>query len=358
MIAAARMIWAVKAAQRMSDWCKDLSVRIMGLDRACSWRQVNGMDILKEILQMGRLGQTQMGCSTLYGDWGIEVAPSTKMILHAPREGACWFHRNGDAFPVRIGAGDLLLATSGMAHALTDAPRRPIRPFDEVIEVMRRRAAAPGAEGMPKVQVLCAKFIMSVPRSLPLLGGLPEVIYLSADQVNSDKRLRAALDLLAAEVAQGGGATDIAMRRLLDTLLIYILRRWFEVTGPGAPAWFRAMDEPGVREALTAIHSAPGEDWTIDKLADVARQSRATFQRRFRAITGSAPMAYVQHCRMAMGARALTEEQTGIAAVAARMGYDSPAAFSKAFRRVMGQSPAEYRSARHAIDRAETDALS
>ncbi|WP_172297744.1 AraC family transcriptional regulator [Pseudoruegeria sp. HB172150] len=308
------------------------------------------MDVLTELLRIGRVGQTLMGHPTMYGDWGVRVSPSMAMVLHSSRKGSCWYHQDAAGPPLRLGEGDVILATSGAAHGISDAPRRELREMDDVLEVMKLRAASAQADKLPQVTMLCAKFEVDMPRQTRLFAALPELIHLTGAQVAGDSRLSAALELFSEEAKQGGDGTEIAKSRLLDTVLIYVIRRWFELSGPAAPGWFRAMKEPGIAAALSAIHTDPGRGWTVDALADIACLSRATFLRRFREATGEAPMAYLQQWRMALAAKVLAEGRDGLAVVADRFGYDSAASFSKAFRRTIGMSPAEYRNSRRAVE--------
>lgn len=302
------------------------------------------MDMLTDILRLGGLSTTVLGHATLYGDWGVSVAPSTEMTLHVARKGGCWFRGADAEAPIQIKEGDLFLATRGFAHAITDQPNRPAQSLDDVMALMAQRAEVAEAQGWPRVQMLCAKYQVEVPGGAPTIGALPEFIHLRSAEIADQPRLMGVLELLDAEAREGGGGTTLVVSRLVDTLLVYVLRRWFELHGAtAAPGWFRAFGTPGVNAAVAAVHSDPTRRWSVDALADIAGQSRATFLRRFREATGDAPMAYVTRWRMALAARALRERQTTVDQIALSVGYDCGTAFSKAFRKATGISPGAYR---------------
>ena len=338
----------------MPVWRNFLSNRITRLAKTRRGGHSKGMDMLTDILRLSGLSTTVTGHATFYGDWGVSVAPSAEMALHVPRVGQCWFRKDAQAQPMLIAQGDLLLATRGFAHSISDEPHRACEPLEDVLARMERRKAADQAQDLPQVHMLCAKYLVEVPGGAPMLGVLPDCIHLTADQIAAEPRLVAVLDLLDAEARLGGGGTGHVVSRLVDTLLVFVLRRWFDLYGASAgPGWFRALSTPGVNRAVGAIHADPARRWNVDALADIAGPSRPTFLRRFRDATGEAPMSYVTRWRMARAARALRDGGRDgaidggrtIETLAVSLGYDNGASFSKAFRKIMGTSPSAYRRA-------------
>jgi AraC-like DNA-binding protein len=152
--------------------------------------------------------------------------------------------------------------------------------------------------------------------------------------------------LLDAEVQREGTSLGAAGPALLDLLIIYTLRAWYEREAErGAQGWARALQDPSVRIALESMQQYPARPWTVAQLAAAGGTSRTVFARQFRNLTGEPPMAYLTRWRMTVAARLLRETDLPIESVAARIGYGSPFAFGKAFKKSMGHSPGAYRRA-------------
>jgi AraC-like DNA-binding protein len=132
------------------------------------------------------------------------------------------------------------------------------------------------------------------------------------------------------------------MASLVDLLFVYLLRTWF-AEHRGDAGWGRALFDPTVGGALSLIHTDPGREWTLDTLARATGTPRATLTRRFAALTGQSPMAYVTSWRMAVAARMLREGDATLRRIAQEVGYDSEFAFARAFKRTTGQAPGQYR---------------
>jgi AraC-like DNA-binding protein len=175
----------------------------------------------------------------------------------------------------------------------------------------------------------------------PLVHDLPEVIHLSPTE-----ELRAAVGLLTAELERPRLGTDAVVPALLEMLLLYLLRRWY-AEQPAAPTgWAAALRDPVTAAALHAMHEEPGRPWTVATLAAHAGLSRAPFARRFNAVVGRPPLAYLTWWRMTVAARLLRDSDATVATVARRVGYASEFAFATAFRRRHGSAPGRYRRLR------------
>ncbi|AYF73248.1 AraC family transcriptional regulator [Nocardia yunnanensis] len=172
---------------------------------------------------------------------------------------------------------------------------------------------------------------------------LPEFIHLPA-RPGRHPALRSTVDLLACEIAEPRPGTDAAIPALLDTLLLFMLRAWFDEQS-AATGWAGVFGDPAVSDALRAIHAAPERAWTVPELSAVAGVSRATLARRFLATVGQPPLSYLTRWRMLTAARLLRESDTPLAGVARKVGYQSEFAFAKAFKREYGLAPGHYRRA-------------
>jgi AraC-like DNA-binding protein len=171
-----------------------------------------------------------------------------------------------------------------------------------------------------------------------LLGALPPVLIRDAGPDN------ALITLLAGEIVKDEPGQELVLDRILDLLLVTILRSWLGSPGAGAPAWYRAQHDPVVGAALRMLHEDPAEQWTVAALAARSGVSRAALARRFTALVGEPPMSYLTGLRLALAADLLREPDATLGAVARKVGYGSAFALSAAFKRVRGVSPQEHRS--------------
>ena len=151
--------------------------------------------------------------------------------------------------------------------------------------------------------------------------------------------------LLADEIAKDEPGQEAVLDRLLDLLLIAVLRAWFARPDARAPGWYRAYGDPVVGRALRLMYHNPARPWTVAALADATSVSRASLARRFKDLVGEPPMTFLTSWRIALAADLLREPGTTIGAVATQVGYASPFALSAAFKRVRGISPRQHRAA-------------
>jgi AraC-like DNA-binding protein len=174
--------------------------------------------------------------------------------------------------------------------------------------------------------------------SARLLNALPTVLVLRADEWESPL-----IDLLAAEAGCDGAGQEAYLDRMLDLLLIAVLRTWFDREG-NAPTWWHAEHDPIVGPALKLIYNNPAHPWTVANLAAAVGCSRAVFASRFTEQVGEPPIAFLTTWRLALAADLLRSGQSTIAAVARQVGYSTPFALSSAFKRAYGVSPNTYRA--------------
>jgi AraC-like DNA-binding protein len=150
--------------------------------------------------------------------------------------------------------------------------------------------------------------------------------------------------LLSEEMAKDEPGQEVMLDRLLDLLLITVLRAWFTRQEAAAPAWYRAYSDPVVGRALRMLHNDPARPWTVASLAAETGVSRAALARRFTELVGEPPMAYLTGWRLALAADLLREPDATVGSVARRVGYSTPFALSAAFKRVRGVSPRQHRA--------------
>lgn len=175
-----------------------------------------------------------------------------------------------------------------------------------------------------------------------LLGHLPTLLVRPAGVDTTEDTL---VRLLATEVTRAEPGQEVVLDRLLDLLVVGVLRSWLAAPDGEAPGWLRAQADEVVGPALRLLHDDPARPWTVAALATEVGVSRAGLARRFTALVGEPPMAYLANWRLAVAADLLRDPGLTVAAVARRVGYGDAFALSTAFKRVRGLTPQEHRSA-------------
>jgi AraC-like DNA-binding protein len=282
----------------------------------------------------------------LHSPWGLEVSSGEVVSIHVITTGTCWLVVDGGE-PVHLAQNDVVLVPFGVRHALIDTPGRSPRPAEELL-------GAPLGHGTPRELVidgpgpltgmLCGGFLPAAGPRHPLTALLPPVVHIPAGDAGGPG-MAATIELLAVETDRAYPSGRAVVESLLKLLHAYILRAWFARQGPIEGGWPQALHDPSVGGALALIHSDPARPWTVASLARSVDVPRATFGRRFTALTGQAPMTYVTMWRMTVAARLLREQRTPLRDIAQQIGYHSEYAFARTFKRIHGQAPGRYRTA-------------
>lgn len=311
------------------------------------------MDVLADLLQRARARGAVFAHSTFHAPWGLEITDHGPLSFHAILRGRAWLlppPETGLA-AVCLEQGDVALVRSPCAHRLLDDPATPTRPI-----AMADDWRVPGDPyryrntGTGEVTaLLCGVFRFDGDICDPLLDALPPVVHLRAGEGEEMAPLRAAVTILACEFSHDAPGQQTVLDRLLDLLLVFVLRHWFSRPDATAPAWYSALADPEIGRALQLIHADPGQAWTVHSLAAGVGLSRAAFARRFTTLVHEPPLTYLTRWRMTVAAGLLRDSGLTIATIARRVGYHNEFAFTTAFKRILGEAPSRYRS-RHYRD--------
>ena len=309
------------------------------------------MDALTGLLDGPRARGAFVVRSILAPPWSLRIADEAPLTLMACVLGDAWvLPEDGVEIPVPEGAVAIIVGPEH--YTVCDDPDTPVR----VVVHPGQRCTTPSGEPLGDVMALGTRTWGDSPDgasvlltgtyradrevSRRVLGALPRVLVLEAG--DWDHPL---LGVMEHEVGRDDPGQEAVLDRLLDLLLIAVLRAWFARPEAEAPAWYRAQADPVVGRALRAMHDDPAHQWTVAELAAEAGISRAALARRFGDLVGEPPMTYLTGWRLSLAADLLREPGATLASVAVAVGYGSPFALSAAFTRVRGISPREHRLA-------------
>ncbi|MFF5449201.1 AraC family transcriptional regulator [Streptomyces sp. NPDC012888] len=332
------------------------------------------MDVVSDAISAVRTGRPASNRVRVGGSWCTRLAPYEGAGFHVVLAGGCWLLPDGGE-PVALGPGDAVLLPHGTGHVIADSVADAATVAGAVPFESWQRGREPGPPPVPAgragaTEMLCGKYRFDRSRQHPLMAELPALVHLP-HRVGGHPELRSAIDLLGRELDEGRPGSSIAVPSLLDLLLVYMIRSWMHEagtaaaaasgtgpgprprpgtgtpsrTGTGSWVWPAVLGDPVVAAAVRAVHAEPAAPWTNDRLAAEAGVSRPTLARRFTALVGRPPMAYLTWWRLTLAAGLLRDTPDPLAAIARRVGYGTPYALSHAFSREFGTTPGRYRAA-------------
>lgn len=308
------------------------------------------MDVLSDILDALRLRGTLYFSTEFRRPWGVRV-PSYRRVarFHLVVRGTCWVRVIGTEEPVLLEAGDLILIPHGAEHVLADTPDTPCRTVEEVVEAAGFTGEGTlvfgGEDGGGPTRLVCGHFEFDEGLEHPLLAQLPAALVVRWDDAVRDSPLEDAFRFIAHEVQGGRPGHEVVVRRLSEVLFVQAVRFWAERVQPERGV-LAALADARLGGALAAMHASPSTHWTLESLGRRAAMSRSAFAERFRAIVGETPLQYLTRWRVQHASALLTESRLSLDRIAERVGYESAASLSRAFRKITGTSPGAFRRAR------------
>jgi AraC-like DNA-binding protein len=273
---------------------------------------------------------------------GKKISPTDLAHFAMLSRGNCWLSVEGIPEPIPLTGGDCILLARDASIIMRDNLRtRPRSTFREIAAKARSNVAHYGGGGAPTT-VVCGSLSFDRASLKPITQLLPSFILIKADQAHT-LALHNTMQALASEMAEQAPGSEVVATRLAEVLFIQALRAHIasemEWRNKG---WLRAIFDPQVGAALSAVHDNVSTPWTVESLAEAATMSRSAFAVRFKELLGQTPLEYVTEWRMQKAMQLLQQRDKKLIDVARSVGYESDAAFSKAFKRVVGTNPGEY----------------
>ncbi|MEQ1440074.1 AraC family transcriptional regulator [Fontimonas sp. SYSU GA230001] len=286
-------------------------------------------DLLSSVLNAYQLRAGVYGHPQLCGIWQMGTSGHKRAAFHLVGRGNCWLHMRGTKAPESLQGGDLVVFPHDAWHMLTGTPE--LHGEENVM--------AMDGEG-PFTTLVCGYFEFQAGDKNPILDALPEVIVVRRESAGRNFEV---IGQLLLEEAQGEGiGTRTVLDKLADTLFVMVVRQYIGQLADQR-GLLAALADARLRKALAAIHREPAAAWTLESLAQICGMSRASFAQRFSELVGTTPIEYLTRWRMTQAELLLRNPQMSVATAAERVGYETEAAFRKAFKRVHGVGPGSIR---------------
>jgi AraC-like DNA-binding protein len=306
-----------------------------------------GPDPLTQVLLGLRLEGVEYGRCLVHAPWAISLGAQAAARFHFVVSGDCWMHTPQSGW-MALKAGDAVLLPRGTAHTLASSPEVPpldLASFDRqrlADDIYLLRDATASAQ-TPSHAMFCGSMTFNLDPQHPLLAMMPEVIRAS-ELAQRDPGVPMLLEAMEREASLNRiGACGI-LARMADVLAASIIRAWVECACSNSTGWIAALRTPGVGKVLAAIHASPEQDWSVPALASIMGASRSRFAQAFKETVGESPARYVARIRMFQARSWIAQDGMRVTTAADRLGFDSEASFSRAFKRVIGHPPSKARS--------------
>lgn len=286
-------------------------------------------DVLSSVMNAYQLRAGVYGHPTFCGAWQFGTSGNRRASFHLVGRGHCWLHTKLDSAPQPLQGGDLVIFPHDAWHLLSG---------DKELRGQDNRPQMEG-EG-PFTTLVCGYFEFQAGNKNPILDALPEVIVVHRE--DAGQRLETLGRLLLEEAQVEGIGTRTVLDKLADTLFVMVVRHHVSRVADQR-GLLGALADARLRKAMAAMHRNPGAAWTLEGLAHEAGMSRAAFAQRFAELVGTTPIEYLTRWRMTEAELLLRNPQVSVAAAAEKAGYETEAAFRKAFKRIHGIGPGAIR---------------
>jgi AraC-like DNA-binding protein len=327
-----------------------------------------GVDALSDVLRAVRLTGALFFLVEASDPWALELpdgatlAPVTLpraqhvISYHVVTHGTCWGGLRAGA-PVRLEAGDVLVFPRGDAYFMSMGRDMRGGPDHAVVLAFMRQMGSgqlpftvvEGGGGRERLHLVCGFLGCDIRPFNPLLATLPPLLHVRGAWSSPADPLGRLIDFAIAESREPRAGGECVRLRLSELLFVEVVRRYLSSLPAEHTGWLAGLRDPAIGRAVALLHERPAHAWTLPRLATDVGLSRTVLADRFTHLVGHPPMQYLTRWRMQLAARLLADGVAKVSAVALEVGYESEAAFSRAFKKVAGVAPATWRRRHSAV---------
>lgn len=292
---------------------------------------------LDNFLRRIHLGSEVYYVGQLCDSWHMSTpGGSDASTFHLLCHGDAWIHMPDQARPTRMRAGDIAFFPHDAAHTFSGLSTIPEQAFDY-------SKPAPLDPSIPGAGLLCGHLKLPAHIRRLLLASFPDFVLIHPDQSPSGHQIRTLIEIMTEEATLNDFGATAILDRLSDNLFLYVIRHTLH-QDPNLSPLLAAISDEHLRLAVSAFIESPAEQWTVERMAKIACQSRSGFSERFTSLVKIPPMEFVATWRMHLAVVMLSSGEANMLDVALRCGYESESAFRKAFKRIIGTTPGKNRS--------------
>jgi AraC-like DNA-binding protein len=303
-------------------------------------------DPLSEMLRGLRLDGVEYCRCEYSAPWSISYAAQAAASFHFVGSTGCWIRTDSEDW-LYLEAGDSVFLPRGSAHVLASSPDAlpsPLRTA-EMERICDGIYAVNGGGGGESSTLFFASMRFNIDSLHPLFRMMPDLMR-AHDLAAFEPAIPMLLEIMVQELRSERVGSGGLLARLADVVAASVIRSWVERGCGDASGWIAAVRNPDIGKVLVAIHRTPERNWTVAELARLMGASRSSFAERFAAVVGETPARYLAQVRMHLARLWLQRDKMRIGVVARRLGYDSEASFSRAYKRIIGVAPSISRSDR------------
>ena len=304
-------------------------------------------DVLTDVLNSLQFKGRVLCYSKFTAPWAVRLKVRNCAYFHFFECGQGWVELDEKRSVTSIAAGEMVILPHGSAHILSDNRKAKSVDVDRLIQSSDDHILRHGGGGS-ETSMVCGAFTFVNQIGNPIISLLPRIVHVRKDQLSNCDSLRALLRMLADEARFPREGSGSIIGHLTGIIFVQAVRAWIQTQPQNQGGWLGALRDKQISAALNLIHKKPDKPWTISRLASEVGMSRSPFANKFTSLVGEPPLTYLTRWRMNLAAGHLRNGQMRIRDIAARVGYESQASFTNAFKRNFAVSPTEYKDQHHA----------
>jgi len=299
------------------------------------------MDPIEDVFSAMRIESAFYAKLEAKAPWGISFSNGPHIRFGLVVSGNCWLTADGLEQPLALTESDCFIVRSDVRFVLRDDLQSQVIACTEIFGEGSGDTVAFGGHGI-QTDIVTGRFAFDATGGEPLISVLPPVVHVSMDGTRAHL-LHATLQLIKMEAAEQGMGARLVVNRLADVLFVQAVRAHLGSCLKGMTGWLAALSDRRLGAAIRAMHGNLDRTWTVESLAAAAGMSRSAFAQHFRKIVGIPPLDHLTNWRMYRARCLLDNSNLPLAKIAERIGYETDGAFNRAFKRVVGVTPGDYR---------------